>query len=177
LGAFRKIIVSAQDSKFFNIFSLVLGILIVITLILFALARLVGENTQQAHVKIEPKYVQAVEDHLTTARVAIAGQDNSALVIRARGGGSTPALALATDGPSVYATVCGACHTNGIAGAPRTGDRGAWASRIAQGKDILYRHSIEGYQGSAGVMPARGGRADLSDELVQAAVDHMLEQL
>lgn len=168
---------SAQDSKFFNIFSLVLGILIVITLILFALARLVGENTQRAHVKIEPKYVQAVEGHLTTARVAIAGQDNSALAIRAPGGGAASALALPTDGPSVYATVCGACHTNGIAGAPRTGDRGAWASRVAQGKDILYRHSIEGYQGSAGVMPARGGRADLSDELVQAAVDHMLSQL
>lgn len=168
---------SAQDSKFFNIFSLVLGILIVITLILFALARLVGENTQRAHLKIEPKYVAAVEQHLTTARVAVAGQDNSALTIRAVGGGAAPALALATDGPSVYATVCGACHTNGIAGAPRTGDRGAWASRVAQGKDTLYKHSIEGFQGSAGVMPARGGRADLSDELIKAAVDHMLEQL
>ena len=168
---------SAQDSKFFNIFSLVLGILIIITLILFALARVVGENTQRAHVKSEPKYVAAVESHLTSARVAIAGQDNSALTIRAAGGVQTPALALPTDGPSVYATVCGACHTNGIGGAPRTGDRGAWASRIAQGKPTLYQHSIEGYQGSAGVMPARGGRADLTDDLVKAAVDHMLEQI
>lgn len=168
---------SAQDSKFFNIFSLVLGILIIITLILFALARVVGENTQRAHVKSEPKYVAAVESHLTSARVAIAGQDNSALTIRAAGGVEAPALALPTDGPSVYATVCGACHTNGIGGAPRTGDRGAWASRIAQGKPTLYQHSIEGYQGSAGVMPARGGRADLTDDLVKAAVDHMLEQI
>lgn len=168
---------SAQDSKFFNIFSLVLGILIVITLILFALARLVGENTQRAHVKLEPKYVAAVESHLTTARVAVAGQDNSALAIRPVGGGDAPALAMPVDGPGVYAAVCGACHSNGIAGAPRTGDRGAWAARVAQGKDTLYRHSIEGYQGSAGVMPARGGRADLSDDLVRAAVDHMVGQL
>jgi len=169
--------VSAQDSKFFNVFSLVLGILIIITLILFALARLVGENTQRVHVKSEPKYVAAVEGHLTTARVAIAGQDNSALTIRAVGGAEAPALALPTDGPSVYATVCGACHTNGIGGAPRSGDGGAWAPRVAQGKATLYKHSIEGFQGSAGVMPARGGRSDLSDELVKAAVDHMLEQI
>lgn len=176
-GAFWKIIVSAQDSKFFNIFSLVLGILIVISLILFALARLVGENTQRAHVKTEPKYVAAVESHLTTARVAIAGKDNTLLAIRPRAGAEQTLLVLPVDGPSVYATVCGACHTNGIAGAPRTGDRGAWVSRVAQGKPTLYRHSIEGYQGSAGVMPARGGRADLSDELVVAAVDYMLEQI
>lgn len=168
---------SKQDSQFFNLFSLVLGILIVITIILFAFARSVGDDTQRAHVLTEPKYVADVEKNLTTARVAVAGRDNSALAIAPGAGAIVTELALPTDGPSVYATVCGACHTGGIGGAPKTGDAAAWSSRIAQGKAILYKHSIEGYTGQAGVMPAKGGRADLSDELVQAAVDHMVAQL
>ena len=76
-------------------------------------------------------------------------------------------------GEEVYKAACTACHSVGAAGAPKTGDAAAWAPRIAQGKATLYKHSIEGFQGSAGVMPAKGGRSDISDELVQAAVDYM----
>ena len=49
------------------------------------------------------------------------------------------------------------------------------APRIAKGKEVLYEHALKGYQGSSGVMPAKGGRADLSDDLVKAAVDHMVD--
>ena len=83
------------------------------------------------------------------------------------------ARALPTDGPGVYEQVCGACHLNGLAGAPKSDDKAAWAPRIAQGTETLYKHAIEGYSGKAGVMPAKGGRADLSDDLVKAAVDYM----
>jgi cytochrome c5 len=55
------------------------------------------------------------------------------------------------------------------------GDQGAWAARIAQGADTLHKHAIEGFQGSAGLMPAKGGRADLTDELVIQAVDYMVD--
>jgi cytochrome c5 len=82
-------------------------------------------------------------------------------------------VTLLLDGPATYAAVCAACHTAGIAGAPKTGDKAAWAPRLAQGKDTLYQHAIQGYNGKAGVMPAKGGRADLTDELVQQAVDYM----
>ena len=52
-----------------------------------------------------------------------------------------------------------------------------WASRIAQGKDTLHKHAIEGYTGSAGVMPPKGGNPALTDEQVIATVDWMLENL
>jgi cytochrome c5 len=45
---------------------------------------------------------------------------------------------------------------------------------LAQGKETLYKHAIEGYQGAKGVMPARGGRTDLTDDLVKQAVDHLI---
>lgn len=165
---------SKQDSQFFNVFSLVLGILIVIAILLFALARIVGKNTQSAHVLTDPKYLAEVESNLTSGRVAVAGQDNSALAITPLAGAVVAELAVPTDGPGVYAQVCGACHLNGIGGAPKSDDRAAWAPRIAQGKDTLYKHAIEGYNGKSGVMPAKGGRTDLSDELVKAAVDYMV---
>jgi cytochrome c5 len=167
--------VSKQDSKFFNVFSLVLGILVVITLVLFALARSVGKNTQSAHLLSDPKYVAAVERNVTSAQVAVAGQDNSALAIQPLAGvAAAVASALPADGPAVYETVCGACHINGIAGAPRSDDKAAWAPRIAQGNATLYKHAIEGFQGKNGYMPPKGGRVDLTDELVKAAVDHMV---
>ena len=165
---------SKQDSHFFNIFSLVLGILIVIAILLFAFARMVGKDTQSAHVRTDPKYIAAVEKNLTTGRVAVAGQDNSSLAIVPAAGAVVAELAMPTDGPSVYEQVCGACHLNGIGGAPKSDDRAAWAPRIAQGKDTLYKHAIEGFNGKAGVMPAKGGRVDLSDDLVKAAVDYMV---
>lgn len=167
---------SKQDSQFFNIFSLVLGILIVIAILLFALARSVGKDTQSAHVLTDPKYLAEVESNLTTGRVAVAGRDNSALAIVPAAGAVVAELAVPTDGPGVYEQVCGACHLNGIAGAPKSDDRAAWAPRIAQGKDTLYKHAIEGYTGKQGVMPAKGGRSDLSDDLVKAAVDYMVSK-
>jgi len=167
--------VSKQDSKFFNVFSLVLGILVVITLVLFALARSVGDNTQRAHLLTEPKYVAAVEKNVTTAQVAVAGQDNAALAIQPLAGvAAAVAAALPTDGAGVYDTVCAACHLNGIAGAPKSSDKAAWAPRIAQGNATLYKHAIEGFQGKNGYMPPKGGRVDLTDDLVKLAVDHMV---
>ena len=74
----------------------------------------------------------------------------------------------------VYTSSCAACHDAGIAGAPKTGDTAAWGSRIAQGKETLYKHAIEGYQGAAGYMPAKGGNAALSDDNVKAAVDYLI---
>lgn len=74
------------------------------------------------------------------------------------------------DGPTVYNSVCGACHNTGAAGAPKAGDKAAWAPRIAQGKDTLYKSAL----GGKNAMPARGGVATLSDDEVKAAVDHII---
>ena len=79
-------------------------------------------------------------------------------------------------GDKVYGAACVACHGAGVAGAPKLGDKAAWKDRIAQGNDKLYEHAIKGYQGKAGFMPAKGGRADLSDDDVKASVDHMVSK-
>ncbi|MDB5823788.1 MAG: cytochrome c5 family protein [Herminiimonas sp.] len=80
--------------------------------------------------------------------------------------------ASADAGKKLYDTVCMACHTAGVAGAPKFGDKAAWAPRIQQGKPTLYEHAIKGYQGKAGMMPPKGGSA-ASDDEVKAAVDYM----
>lgn len=68
------------------------------------------------------------------------------------------------------------CHAAGVAGAPKPGDKADWGPRIAQGKDTLYKHAIEGFTGAKGMMPAKGGAANLSDADVKAAVDYMADK-
>lgn len=77
-------------------------------------------------------------------------------------------------GKSVFGKTCALCHSPGIAGAPMFGNKDAWAPRIAQGKEILYKHAMEGFTGQAGMMPPRGGNSALSDEDIKAAVDYMV---
>ena len=78
-------------------------------------------------------------------------------------------------GEKLFGSVCATCHTAGLMGAPKLGDKADWAPRIAQGKDTLYKHAIGGYQGKSGVMPAKGG-SQASDEEVKAAVDYMVSK-
>lgn len=88
---------------------------------------------------------------------------------------ATPAAAMA-DGKATYSQTCGVCHATGVAGAPKFGDKAAWAPRIAQGSATLHDHAIKGYQGKAGMMPPKGGNAALGDADVKAATDYMVSQ-
>jgi cytochrome c5 len=107
-----------------------------------------------------------------TAATAATAPVVAALIPAANPAGAAPAAA--GGGEGVYKGACVACHGAGIAGAPKLGDKAAWATRIAQGKPTLYEHAIKGYQGKAGVMPAKGGNSALADADVQAAVDYMV---
>lgn len=73
----------------------------------------------------------------------------------------------------MFDKTCGLCHGAGNAGAPRPGDKAAWAPRIAQGTEVLYHRALTGYSGPTGYMPARGG-ASLTDAEVKAGVDYMV---
>ncbi len=88
--------------------------------------------------------------------------------------GSSAPVANADAGKSIYGKTCALCHAAGVAGAPKPGDKDDWGPRIAQGKDTLYKHAIEGYTGSKGVMPPKGGSTSLSDDDVKSAVDYMV---
>ena len=86
---------------------------------------------------------------------------------------SAPAVASADAGKKAYDAACIACHGAGIAGAPRFGDKAAWAARLGQGADTLYEHAIKGFQGKTGFMPPKGG-STIPDAEVKAAVDYMV---
>ena len=168
---------SKHDTQFFNNFSIVIGGLIVVALVIFALAHIVESHTQVAQVYSDPAYVASVVERTKPfARVAIAGADNSALKIEAPAQTTATVLAVPKDGPALYEAVCKTCHGTGLAGAPKFGDHAAWASRIAQGKPTLYDHALKGFHGQAGVMPPKGGRSDLSDPLIEAGVDYMVQK-
>jgi len=76
-------------------------------------------------------------------------------------------------GEEVVAQVCALCHSTGMMSSPKLGKASDWAPRIEKGVDTLYTNAINGIN----MMPARGGRPDLSDDDVKAAVDHMLAQV
>lgn len=79
-----------------------------------------------------------------------------------------------TQGREVWLANCEACHGYGIAGAPIPMQPDEWRPRLAQERDTLYRHAIEGFYGpNDTVMPARGGNDQLTDEQVRVAVDYM----
>ncbi len=80
------------------------------------------------------------------------------------------------DGKAVFNKTCRMCHATGVAGAPKLGDKAAWAPRAKKGLDTLVQHAIKGFKGSKGLMPARGGNPSLSDAEVKAAVQYMLDQ-
>ncbi len=170
---------SKQDTHFINVFSLVIGLLVLIAICIFAFARIVASQTQNLQVMQEADYNKNVAARLQPpGQVAVAGQDNSALAIKsetpAASGSASPA-AVPKNGAEVFQQVCSVCHGAGIAGAPKAGDKAAWAPRIAAGKATLYEHALKGYQGKSGVMPAKGARTDLSDELVKQGVDYMVQ--
>jgi cytochrome c5 len=161
----------AHDKKFFDMFMLVLGILVGIAVLLYILARVVASDTQEAEVQASPEMRRAINERIApVAKVAVAGQDNSALEPPQQAAG--PAVDL--DGEEVFKRSCLACHGAGVAGAPKYGDAAAWGPRIAKGADTLHKHAIEGFQGSAGFMPPKGGATDLSDKSIMNAVDYMI---
>ena len=84
-------------------------------------------------------------------------------------GAASGAAAGKADGKTIYESSCTACHAAGVAGAPKMGDKAAWAPRLKTGMNTLYASALKG----KGAMPAKGGNAALADAEVKAAVDYV----
>lgn len=82
------------------------------------------------------------------------------------------AAAIDPAGEKLYKSVCFACHSSGVAGAPKTGDKAAWAKYVETGMDAMVKNAIHG----VGAMPPRGG-SQASDAEVKAAVEYMVSQI
>lgn len=167
-----------QDQQFFDSFMLVVGILIGVAVGLFFLVRMIAIDTQGQFVVDDPAVQAEIDKRIEpVGKVVLLG---SAELEAAR---ATPVVAPqpvaeVLTGPQVYNLACIACHAPpGIGGAPPLGDASAWGPRVAAGRDVLIDHALNGFQGDAGVMPARAGRPDLSDEEIIGALDYMLGQL
>ena len=139
-------------------------------------ARAVVYMSNQVGAKFGEPAVPAAAPVPTVAEVEAAAPASPAAVASAppvAPDAAVPALTTADTGKALYGQACIACHGSGIAGAPKLGDKAAWAPRLSQGTAILYQHAIAGFQGKAGVMPPKGG-SSAPDADVKAAVDYML---
>ena len=160
-----------EDELFVRNFALVLVGLFVVTIIAMLLAKTVNSFFQDTQDR----------DDILAGRIAPVGRINTGsesimltsphvieeAPIAAAGGSDDP-------GKAVYDGLCFTCHAQGIAGAPKMGDMAAWEARIEKGRDANITNVINGYTGSTGVMPPKGGNPSLSDAEIAAAVDYML---
>jgi cytochrome c5 len=160
----------SSDTQFFNSFSMVLGILIFFAIVLFAVARSIGADTQGRNVLEDPLAMEMVKKNTEPfAHVAIAGHDNSALAALTKPAAAGPAANVPATPEAAFQAVCSACHSTGVNGAPKIGDHAAWGPRIAQGKETLYKDAI----GGKGNMPPKGGTT-WPDDTIRKVVDYMV---
>ena len=103
-----------------------------------------------------------------------AAQQAAAAVTAANQAAAAPAAAggeaKAGGVPALYQQACAACHTAGVAGAPKLGDKAAWGPRLALGVDGLTTSAVKG----KGAMPPKGGAAAASDADIRAVVEYMV---
>jgi len=80
-----------------------------------------------------------------------------------------PEVLTANAGSALYESNCKVCHTAGLLNAPKYGDKAAWTTRLTKDKEVLYMHSVKGFN----KMPAQAVDG-VTEAQVKAAVDYML---
>lgn len=166
-----------RDQKFFDMYSLVIGVLALFALGIYVGVKKLSDMTQDVY-NADTAEVQAatLERIRPVGQVYLPGEEISAGEPQVEEAAPAEPVATVLSGPQVYNEACLMCHGSGIGGAPTLENTDSWVPRIAQGKDTLYQHALEGYTGQSGFMPPKGARMDLSDDAVKAAVDYMAEQ-
>ena len=158
-----------SDTAFLRMFLLVLGALVAFTVIIVIAANLIGDDVAELQADDPMRRAAIAERIEPIGKVNVTGG--------APGGPATAEAAAATvggqrSGAAVYAAVCMACHSTGVAESPRIGDKAAWAPRLEQGLAKMVETVITG----KGAMPPRGGDSSATDEEIREAVVHMLAE-
>jgi len=126
--------------------------------------------------RLKPVGDVVVDPNAPAVEVAAASASPGAAAAAAPAAGPTAAAkgaaGDAAKGKTVYDASCVACHAAGVAGAPKTGDKAAWAPRLKQGIPALTESVLKG----KGAMPPKGGNTALSDADIKAAVDFLVNQ-
>ncbi len=138
-------------------------------------AQAMASNAASAVGEVASDAVAAVAGVAAAVTPDTASEPDAASAAPSVAAESATAAAPAADlakGKSVYDVACFACHMTGAAGAPKMGDKAAWAPRIAQGMETLVHNAISGKN----AMPPKGGRTDLSDQDVLSAVAYLVQQ-
>jgi cytochrome c5 len=164
------------DLDFLKRFSMVIAFLVALTIVLILFAAWLHYRLPHEGSPVE---IQRTEARIAPVGAVFAGKSGEAAraaadAARAAAAAAQVAYGGTLDGNVIYGNLCAGCHTSGAGGAPKM-DAAGMGARSGKGKDLLYKHAIEGFTGSAGVMPARGGNPALSDDQVKAAVDYMLD--
>lgn len=166
-----------HDRKFFDTFMLILGGMMALTVVIYFIAVSIHDVLAGQAQKTPFAEQEQLARLQPVGQVQVAGEPGTAAPQPAPApAAAAPAAPQAIDGQAIYQSACFACHGTGAAGAPRTGDVAAWQPRLAKGMDVLKDHALNGYTGEAGIMPPKGGRTDLSDAEVVAALKYMVEQ-
>ena len=166
------------DLEFLKRFSLVIGFLVLVSLGLIVAAVMIHRTLPP---EVDPSAAKRTENLIAPEGSVYAGSTGAAAQAAAAAAATAAAASQVAyggtlDGSVIYQNLCSGCHGSGVGGAP-TLDHAHWDARIAQGMETVYRHSIEGFTGSTGLMPAKGGNPALTDEQVKATVDWMLGNL
>ena len=166
------------DLEFLKHFSMVIGFLMLVTVGLIGGALYLHGTIPP---EVSPTAVKQTEARIAPTGAVYAGATGAAAQAAAKAAALAAASAQVAyggtkDGAVIYQNLCGGCHTAGVAGAPRL-VAAEWSGRIAKGMDVLHQNAIVGFQGEAGIMPAKGGNTALTDEQVIATVDWMIENL
>lgn len=157
-----------HDQHFFDSFLLVFGILGALTIGVYWIAVIIADHAPGSY-----NQGGAVQEKLIDQRLApigdvqIAGSSSTQMAYAVP---ATAGHATAATGKQIWQGTCSACHSTGVLGAPKIGDRVEWAPHLAKGLKVLEEHALHGFK----LMPAHGGNPALSNAQVIEALEYMI---